>query len=113
MIQVSPNDFYDYPCAAKKFNLSLIPFCSLRTFLIRQNHYKKSFSGAAIVVDVGKGMPELTNQNNVKVMSLTEIFPDITFIKNGKKNVSEEMKRGIYCMFPYIPQIDNITVLLF
>jgi hypothetical protein len=81
---------------------SLIFYCSLKTYLINQTeplniHYKRSFSEPATIVDVRKNTLN-TNQNNIKVISLEEIFPDKILIKNGKENVS---------MRPYTPQIDK------
>jgi hypothetical protein len=35
-----------------------------------------------------KNMPDCTNESNVKVISLDEIFPDITNIRNGGECVS-------------------------
>jgi hypothetical protein len=53
--------------------------------------------------------------NNVKVISLDAIFPDIIPITNGKKNMSEEKERDIQSMLPDMPQIGkkfySVTVL--
>jgi hypothetical protein len=92
MTAMSANDFYDCQFPAKKLNFPLIPFCSLRTFHQSgqlNTHYKKSFPEPA-TKDNRKNTPKCINKH--KVISLDEILPDITLIKNRKRNVSKIRK---------------------
>jgi hypothetical protein len=65
---------------AWKFNFLLIPFCSLNTYSIRETklpttNYIRHFSEPASMVVLKK--QKYTNNNNVNIISLDKILPDI------------------------------------
>jgi hypothetical protein len=100
IIQMFQNGFYWYQYAANKYNVSMIPFHSLKTCFISQTE--------PLTILYPPKMPQHTNNNNVNLMPFHEIFLVITLLRKGKKNVPEEKEREMQCMLACLSQIGKM-----